>query len=122
MRPQDIDKVANLVVGSLANAGGIGILGCGSVTEQQAFNPAQECDVEPFYFVCDEGSDYDCGGLGDFHCCDGFTCTTDFNCPGDARFTCPTDQDFNCLGEFSCGTAGDTFALTSNFCGLPELG
>lgn len=117
MRPQDIDKVANLVVGSLAGASGAGILGCGAISSAQDYDPSRDCVETPFYYTCETGQ-YECGGQGNFDCCDGFTCDNDFYCPGEARFACPNDQQFSCPETFQCGGA-DTFLVTIQFCGLP---
>lgn len=104
MKPQDIDKIAGAVVESLA--GGPGLLGCGSFTNQQRYdNPPGGCEAE-----------YQCGGMGAFTCCQSFTCLNGFLCPGPATFGCINDVGFTCSDVgFSCGSQ-DTFQMTSQLC------
>ena len=115
MKPQDIDKIANLVVGSLSGAPGAGLLGCGSVTSAVDYDAAQ-CVGEQL-FACTDG--YECGGMADFTCCQGFECLAEFDCPGGAMFGCGGDLNFACPQvAFTCG-AGDTFKPTGEFCDRP---
>jgi hypothetical protein len=96
MKPQDIDKIANLVVGSLAAAPGVGILGCGAVSSTVAYDPINECtDVAPF--VCDVN--YECGGQAQFSCTGGFNCTPTVG----NEFRCDEGTGFYCgLESFTC--------------------
>ena len=79
MRPQDIEKIANSVVGVFgrpirASAG------CAGVSDPQAFDCSEyDCSVT-----------YICGGQGTF------SCGTNFGCVGD--FTC--DSNFDCTGGY----------------------
>lgn len=118
MRPQDVDKIANLVVGSLAGAPGSGLLGCGSVTSAEDYDLTECTDPNEPFFVCDSGGDYACGGLARFLCCAGFVCDTSFTCPGPSRFGCANSETFFCPESFVCGDQ-DTFDPTSGLCGLP---
>ena len=118
MRPQDIDKIANLVVGSLSGVPGAGLLGCGSVTSGQDFDIVICTDPTAPFFFCDDGGSYECGGEARFLCCAGFVCETDFVCPGPSRFGCASSEDFLCAESFVCGEQ-DTFDPTSGLCGLP---
>ena len=114
MRPQDIDKIATLVVGSLAGTPGAGLLGCGSITSGQQY---EALCVRPELFACTE--DYECGGLARFACCDGFECSTDFDCPGPSLFGCGGYVNFTCHPEgFACG--GESFVPTWGGCMLPS--
>ena len=117
MRPQDIDKIANLVVGSLSGAPGAGLLGCGAVSSGQAYDPL--CN-DPSIFVCTPVESFECGGEARFSCCAGFECTTDFYCPGPNLFACLNQQQFICPTTFVCG-AQDSFEPTSSYCGTPPV-
>ncbi len=112
MKPQDIDKIANVVVGSLAAAQGVGILGCGSISSTQDYDPIDDCTANnPFECVVA----YDCGHAGMFSCANGFTCApTTGN-----LFRCDEGDGFLCGGEaFSC-VPGEAFWPTAV---LPPLG
>ena len=120
MRPQDIDKIANIVVGSLSgSAAGAGLLGCGSVSSTQDYE-LNECEdpADPFFACNDSG--FQCGGLGLFTCCVGFDCLTRFVCPGPALFNCGNSEQFMCYQTFECAPL-DTFEPTAGVCGLPPL-
>ena len=76
MRPQDIEKIANSVVGVFgrpirASAG------CAGVSDPQTFDCSETYDCSVTYI---------CGGQGTF------SCGTNFGCGGD--FTC--DSNFDC--------------------------
>lgn len=116
MRPQDVDKIANLVVGSLTGTPGFGLLGCGAISSGQNYELNECTDPNAPFLVCDDGGTYECGGQGNFLCCAGFTCTTTFTCPGPAPFGCLNGQQFVCANTFTCGEQ-DTFAPTSGLCG-----
>ena len=114
MNLQDIDKIANLVVGSLSGSPGAGLLGCGAVSSTQSYDPLCE---RPDIFNCAEG--YECGGLADFTCCDAFECL-DFYCPGTANFGCGGDIAYFCPegAGFTCG-GPDNFHPTFDYCVIP---
>ena len=112
MKPQDIDKIANLVVGSLSGVPGAGLLGCGAISSGQTYDPL--CN-NPDIFVCTPTASYECGGAARFSCCAGFECTSDFYCPGPALFYCFNFEQFHCPGTFVCG-AQDTFSPRTSFC------
>ena len=116
MKAQDIDKIANLVVGSLSGAPGAGLLGCGAVSSGQTYDPL--CN-DPAIFVCTPQEAYACGGQARFSCCAGFECPTVFDCPGPALFACLNQEQFICPRTFDCG-AQDTFEPTSAFCTTVE--
>lgn len=107
MKPQDIDKIASVVVESLSGAPGL--LGCGSFTNRQRYDgPQGECEVN-----------YQCGGLGEFYCCYGFDCIAGFACPGNAAYACRNDEMFHCLAIFTCD---QNFTGTLTFCPPPLPG
>ena len=109
MRPQDIDKIASVVVGSLAGVRDAGLLGCGAIS-----NPVQydwpSCPT-PANFDC--GASYECGGVALFTCCENFTCSSGFVCPNPAGFWCQNDVMFTCAPGFECGSA---FEMTAQCC------
>ena len=98
MKPQDIDKIANLVVGSLAAAPGVGILGCGSVSSSQDYDPACTPNAP---FQCGAGG-FECGHMGLFTCGAAFDCTP----TGTDMFICDQDRGFFCGEVFSCNPQG----------------
>lgn len=108
MKPQDIDKIANIVVESLGGGPAPGLLGCFSITStERYYHPPGDC----------KGL-FQCGGLGDFLCCETFGCPQGFVCPGPARFNCLNEEAFTCAPTgFTCGT--DTFTSTVSFCPPP---
>ena len=75
MNPQDIDKIANAVVNSLAGAGA-GLLGCGAVSNSFEFFTRDDLECGTF----------ECGGLALFRCCGDYVCHQRFSCAGPARF------------------------------------
>jgi hypothetical protein len=88
MKPQDIDKIANIVVGSLSgSAAGAGLLGCGAISSAQDYELNECTDPSDPFFECGVPS-FECGGNGIFTCCVGFDCTIGFTCPGPAIFGC----------------------------------
>ena len=97
MKPQDIAKIADVVVASLAGAPGAGLLGCGSVSSTVAYDhPGGLCEAN-----------YACGGLAAFTCWMGFGCPEGFICAPEASFTCGAYR-FVCTANdggtgFSCG-------------------
>jgi len=72
MRPQDIEKIAQGVVGVFSRAGEGSIkAGCGAFSNPQAY----ECND----FGC--GANYDCGEMGNFTCAaNEFICAEGFFC------------------------------------------
>ncbi|NLS78256.1 MAG: hypothetical protein GXY76_13450 [Chloroflexi bacterium] len=94
MKPQDIDKIANVVVGSLAGASGAGVLGCGSISNTQDYDPLCTANA-PFQCV----GAYECGWQGMFTCGSSFSCApTTGN-----LFLCDEGTGFLCgQGAFSC--------------------
>jgi hypothetical protein len=119
MKPQDIDKIANVVASSLAGSRVPGLLGCGAISNAQDYELNECTDPSQPFFTCDNAG-YECGGAGQFLCCEGFDCLSAFYCPGVEIFGCGNDREFNCLASFQCGAA-DTFNLTSGLCDLPPL-
>jgi hypothetical protein len=99
MNAKDIDRIASAVVANLAG-GGTTPLGCGSITNTEAFESG------PVY-ACSGG--YDCGGLAAFTCPDAFTCVHTFDCPGlYTRDSCQTK--FDCQGTFGACLTGMNFS------------
>ena len=90
MNPQDIDRIANAVVNSLAGPGP-GLLGCGAVSSTIQYFTDEELDC----------TDYQCGGRADFGCCEGFACSLAFWCDG-ASFACNWGAGFECADQYSC--------------------
>jgi len=78
MRPQDIEKIANSVVGSFSGTASVSA-GCGSASSTVEYM----CDG--FDFACQ--STYECGGAG--------------------NFTCGTTFPFDCVEIFGCASAFD---------------
>ena len=85
MRPQDIEKIANSVMGAFSRPTRASA-GCTGVSDPQEF----EC-IE--YYNCQ--SDYECGGVATFRCAvEGFACQ---------EFFCQTGP-FDCVIGFGCTT------------------
>jgi len=93
MKPQDIEKIANVVVGAMAGARDAGLLGCGSLSSTQSYSAAPDEICTPLYY---------CGGRGAFSCSSGFTCE---------GFSCPPPEPFTCGGTFTCEPLLQFFAL-----------
>jgi hypothetical protein len=91
MRAQDITQIANAVVENLGGSMDASLLGCGAVSSTEAYSTDDQ-------YACQE---YECGGLAQFSCCQGFNCLDLFSCPGAALYGCYQEQ-FMCLQEFGC--------------------
>ena len=104
MRPQDIDKIANVVVNSLAGTGP-GLLGCGAIsaTDQFVTFDQLECGT------------YECGGQAGFGCCAGYTCRESFFCFFTATFACQSSLLFTCPIGFGCEHVN--YGVTNDLCG-----
>lgn len=102
MKTHEIESVARLVVEGLGRPSQIRLLGCGSVSSAQAFSSQDQ-------YACQL---YQCGGQGDFSCCDGFNCLDRFLCPADALYGCD-DGPFGCLSDFQCAA---NYAPTGGVC------
>ena len=97
MRPQEIDKIANLVVKALATSPEAGLLGCGSLSSTTEY--ATDCTP----FTCGAGG-YECGVAALFSC-DFFFCGAE-----GGVFVC--DDAFACDGECYCyGVPGGSHAF-----------
>ena len=80
MRPQDIERVANSVMGSLGRPTRASA-GCGGVSSPDTYG----CDTS---YSC-QVTTYECGGAGVFACTmEGFDCPSMFDCPGPDMFSC----------------------------------
>lgn len=73
MRPQDIEKIANSVVGAFGRPVRASA-GCAGASDPQSF----QCTGDAY--DCSQG--YVCGGEGSFTCDQGFVCSGDFSCEG----------------------------------------
>ncbi len=80
MKPQDIEKIADSVIGAFARPTQASA-GCAGISDPTAFN----CPVEQGDFSCLDN--YDCGGAGAFKC-------------GMTLFTCE-GGDFSCSALYS---------------------
>ena len=84
MRPQDIEKIANSVVGAFSRPSRASA-GCGD------FSSTQEYDCSTGYYCQSEGG-YECGGQALFDCVqEVFSCVSAFNCP----------SSFNCSASYT---------------------
>lgn len=94
MKPADIDRIANAVVGGLAGREA-GLLGCGAISSTEAYG----CPAE---YACDP---YECGGQGEFSCSNDFVCHTLFDCPPPQAFSAMEcwSEWFYCEGDYICG-------------------
>ena len=101
MKAQDIDRIANAVVGSLAGARDAGLLGCGAISSTVYYTWQPGCTTG----VGCEAS-YECGGQELFTCCAGFACLNSFRCPEPAGFWCQSETLFTCSWE-CCFDAGE---------------
>ena len=90
MRPQDIDKIANLVVKALAASPETGLLGCGSMSSTAEYAP--DCTWNNPY-ECGAGG-YECGVAALFSC-DIFYC-------GEGSYVFMCGGPFTCEAEFHC--------------------
>ena len=82
MRPTDVDKIAEAIVGSLAGSDP-GLLGCGAISSPIGF--------EVDYLVC---GTFECGGLAPFDCNMRFGCGTNGAVTAVMTFFCP--ENFGC--------------------------
>ena len=74
MRPQEIEKIARVVVGSFPQQP-YQKTGCAGFSDPQAFSCVDD-------FNCAAG-DYDCGGAAQFGCSSSFSCEQGFFCSCD---------------------------------------
>ncbi len=82
MRPQDIERIANSVMGAFTGPSQASA-GCGS------FSSTQEFTCSTGYF-CQLAQGYNCGGQALFECLtEGFGCIENFECP--TSFSCPSN-------------------------------
>ena len=82
MRPQDIEKIANSVVGAFGRPVRASA-GCSGVSDPQAYS----CSGDPY----DCSPNYVCGGQGSFSCdAEGFDCANNFTC----------SSNWDCMGEY----------------------
>jgi hypothetical protein len=84
MRPQDIEKLANSVMGAVAQPTRASA-GCGSVSSTQEFSCTQTD------YTCGPTASYACGGPAAFTCPGTYDCVLDFTCP----------DLFSCSGFYS---------------------
>ena len=83
MRPTDVDKIAEAIVGSLAGSDP-GLLGCGAISSPIGF----EVDT----LLC---GTFECGGIAPFDCNLRFSCGISNGAPnGPSAFYCP--ENFGC--------------------------
>ena len=85
MRPTDVDKIAEAIVGSLAGSDP-GLLGCGAISSPIAF--------EVDYLTC---GTFECGGVA------AFDCNLRFGC-GDNNVVGAIGSNFFCDDSFGCDT------------------
>ena len=84
MRPQDIEKIANSVVGAFSQPSRASA-GCGAISS------TQEYDCSTGYY-CQSEAGYECGGQASFDCTmESFSCVDGFNCP----------SSFDCTSAYS---------------------
>ncbi len=90
MKPQDIARIANSVVGSVGIARDAGLLGCGAISSPVQFDTG----------ILSCLPNYQCGGAGLFTCCEDFACASAFACPGPDGFRCDIERTFSCGSLF----------------------
>ena len=104
MRPTDVDKIAEAIVGSLAGSDP-GLLGCGAISSPIRF----EVDL----LQC---GTFECGGVAAFDCNLRFGCGTNNEAGAVMSFFCPEN--------FGCDTGYNMVICTSNDlfgCDLQQL-
>ena len=83
MRPQDIEQIANRVIGALGTPVQASA-GCSGVSDPQPYTCGELRFVDNSY-GCE--CTYECGGAGSFDCVEYFVCNDTFTC--ETNYTVP---------------------------------